>query len=588
MPMAETNVEVEAEGLPPPPVASKPKRVLNMRTRTDKAKEEGDAGTAADEPFTFADEEPAVRPPSTSAPRQQLERSRPDSKQRAQNQSLRDWISGLGAGTSFRIQVNRTRPENFRGKKVNGFLGTHDTYITDEDIQQQYGGGTYQVRIQVPDNNGGSWVYFASTTVDVAGDPRLDTLANVEPEKPVTPSTSPLIERMIDRAEDRAQRAEEMAARARSNDGGNVASQIALAMEPLKEMMRNLNAQIAAKDATIADLMKPKETVENKFAEKILMNGDTRLVEQRTQYESEMRMLKENHREDLKRLEDRLTNENRFAQATHERELSNTKASYERELSNMKSSFERELANLKQSSEMLNLSNGAATKVQQTVLESDNRRLEKRNDELEKELRELRAKKELSFSEKVKEIQSVKDILDVGGDDKEESTIDKVVKTVVGSEQAMGAIGRMFGPGEAKNTVEQAQVQQVQAARPRRSKIVRRKSDGAVFQRTAEGLVPVKSTSAEGKEEPVHALDESKVLFAVSMIEQAYRNGVDPATFATTTRSAIPDDIMLAIRRDGVDGFLQKSVQLEAGSPLNSQAGRNWIRKVGKELTGEE
>lgn len=584
MPMANVETDVEAEATPPQ-AETKPKRVMNMRKRAHKETDATTTTPASDEPLTFGDEEP-VRVPTQRSP--VVDRPRAAEKARAQNQSLRDWIAGLGAGHSFRIQVNRTRPENFRGKKVNGYLGTHETYITDEDIQQQYGGGTYQVRIQVPGANGGSWVYFASTTVDVAGDPRLDTLANVEQEKPpAPPSTSPLLERLVDRAEERAQRAEELAARVRSGEGGNVATQIAMAMEPLKETLRTLTAQIASKDAQIAELMKPKETVENKFAERILTNGDSRLADQRAQYEGEIRMLKENHRDDLKRMEDKHATELRFAQQTHERELSNTKSSFERELSNMKASFEREISNMKQSSEMLAMSNSAATKVQQSVLEADNRRLEKRNDELEKELRELRAKKDLSFSDKVKEIQSVKDILDVGGDEKEESSLDKVIKTVVGSEQAMGALGRMFGPGE-KPPEQSTQATQPQPPRRRPSKIVRRKSDGAVFQRTEQGLVPVKVANSEGKEEPVHALDETKVLFAVSMVEQAFRNGVDPATFATTARSAIPDDVMLAIRRDGVDGFLQKSVQLEAGSPLNSQAGRNWIRKVGKELTGEE
>jgi len=45
--------------------------------------------------------------------------------------------------------------------------------------------------------------------------------------------------------------------------------------------------------------------------------------------------------------------------------------------------------------------------------------------------------------------------------------------------------------------------------------------------------------------------------------------------------------VLAVIRNRGVDGFLTDVAKLEGTSPLASQAGRNWTRKVGKALLGE-
>jgi len=44
---------------------------------------------------------------------------------------------------------------------------------------------------------------------------------------------------------------------------------------------------------------------------------------------------------------------------------------------------------------------------------------------------------------------------------------------------------------------------------------------------------------------------------------------------------------MATLRDHGVDGFMSKVAKLQSASPLASQAGRNWVRKVGKALVGD-
>lgn len=508
---------------------------------------------------------------------------------RAQHQSIRDWISGLGSGRQIKIQVHRVWPEMVAGRKVNGYLGTHSDMITDEDIQGQYGGGKYQIKVQTP-NTGGSFVYLTSTTVDIAGDPRLDNMPQDRQAAAVAPSQddNPLVKEAWKDLRAGREKAEAEAARLRDGAGGNFAHMSAL-LEPLRSQIDRMQASMDSKDRQIQELLKPKETVQDEFVKAMLFKGDSRLDELRKSHEDEIRKIRDNHRDELARLEAKYERERDIAEAAHQREVNNNRSAYERELSNMKAASDREVANLKQSGELIKISTDAASSVQKTVLEAENRRLEKQYEEVSKELRELRAKKDQTIKEKVEELNAIKDLVGDGGEADEKSTITKVVETVVQSEQLMGTVGRWFGPKETVHTPPAPQEQQ-QLAPPqrRRARFKVRKSDGQVFQQTEQGLVPVTQNKEDGTQTPVYQLDETEALLAVKFVEAACQNNVDPAAFAVTARTKIPENIMLAIRREGVDGFLTKVVQLEANSPLNLQSGRNWLRKVAKELLGED
>ena len=68
-------------------------------------------------------------------------------------------------------------------------------------------------------------------------------------------------------------------------------------------------------------------------------------------------------------------------------------------------------------------------------------------------------------------------------------------------------------------------------------------------------------------------------------VEAAASRDEDPEKFVQGARSMVPADIIRAIREcGGIDTFLDNVAQLEGSSPLNTQAGRNFIRSVYEKL----
>jgi hypothetical protein len=80
----------------------------------------------------------------------------------------------------------------------------------------------------------------------------------------------------------------------------------------------------------------------------------------------------------------------------------------------------------------------------------------------------------------------------------------------------------------------------------------------------------------------------------VNYLERAFQSRQAPEVVAQSGRTAIPDNIIGWIRDNdsrgtsGVDLFMSKVAKLPGTSPLQTQAGRNWLRKVSKALTGDE
>jgi hypothetical protein len=83
---------------------------------------------------------------------------------------------------------------------------------------------------------------------------------------------------------------------------------------------------------------------------------------------------------------------------------------------------------------------------------------------------------------------------------------------------------------------------------------------------------------AVGKPSP----DEVKV--AITFMESAFTAGTDAATFASSARAMIPQDILKYMESVGVDTFLSEVAVLEQGSPLRNQAARAYMQEVGKYL----
>ncbi len=494
---------------------------------------------------------------------------------RRQDQTLVDWLEGLSGQTNVKISLLRVRPVMHAGKKTNGTLASFENLITEEEIMETYGGGTYSIRVQRK-NAQGSWVMWKQSQVEIAGDPRIDNLPRSgEPERPHAPaqpvSHDPLVSKAFSFMEGQV-----AAARHTPDASGNAAqiqaamnSQMAILMRPFEAQMQMMQASLAAKDAQLAELNRPKEDA---FQQKLLGNlieqDSARVRALRDTYDSEIRQLKEHAKANEDRMNDRFDRERASLEKAHEREISNLLATHSQSLENIKASHA----------------------TQKMILDAEVTRLKDDLAEGRGDLKELRAKKDQTITEKIHEMNALKGLLG-GEDEKEKSTLEKIVETAVGSEKLMGVVGRLgdkIGAGEQPGPAAAAQQQQAMTAPARRSRVVRDKRSGQMFREDGNGhRVPLRQQAEDGTETDVIEIDPADVRMGVAFLESACRNGIDPANVATSARSMIPESIMASIRQHGVDGFLEKVAKLESSSPLTSQEGRNWVRKVGKALLGE-
>lgn len=159
--------EIVDNGEPEPP---KPKRKRARKPKEDngaKTIDEMDAG------FSFLGEQALPKP--------------------AENvKSLGDMYNkyGVGMDPDFKVQVYRTYPKMFRGKKFDGFYDTWDIPVSLEEIQAEYGGGQYRIRVvgPHPTNPNMTTRHYDSMGVSIAGDPRWERVPRAMEGKEVTPT----------------------------------------------------------------------------------------------------------------------------------------------------------------------------------------------------------------------------------------------------------------------------------------------------------------------------------------------------------------------------------------------------------------
>jgi hypothetical protein len=80
----------------------------------------------------------------------------------------------VGEDPAFKLYVYRTWPKFFRGgKKADGFYDSWETALTEEQLQTEYGGGTYRVVVMGPHSKESNKLkHYDSFTVSIAGDPK--------------------------------------------------------------------------------------------------------------------------------------------------------------------------------------------------------------------------------------------------------------------------------------------------------------------------------------------------------------------------------------------------------------------------------
>jgi hypothetical protein len=509
-----------------------------------------------------------------------------------EDQSLKGTLDSLGADGSFRIGVYRLEPEEWQdpqtGRRVKtaGKLKTYTSKIDEDLISDRHGGGKYQLRFSRRDAKG-SYKFFTQRTIDIAGDPRIDdvprTAAPAGGQTVVTaPSESPgLVKEAFAVLRDQLDRASE------PRESGP------RRMDPAVEMMLDqMRRDAERRDNELAELrrdlaqsraVKPVEDpVKDKLLSSLIDGERGHVTALQLRYEAEARQIKSAAEEDIKRLHDR-----------HERDVANVRAGFEREIAAIRSSHEVALASQKASFDM-----------QVKLLESDNRRLERDNTELRADVKELRARKDRTIVETAKELEAVKDALGLGDGDGDKSNFDKFLE-VATSPAAAEFVSKVVGGGEKPAAQPAAQQPSHRPSRklmqdPAGNKFIVT-TDGAGQER----LIPVKkkprvipaTTNPDGTVATpaieLPQVDPVAVAAVVGYLERAFSNKQEPEVVAQSGRASVPDEILTWIRDhdsdrvSGVDLFMREVAKLPSTSPLSTQSGKNWLRKVGKALVGE-
>lgn len=495
-----------------------------------------------------------------------------------ENATVRDIANALGTGGAFRIRVTRLEPQQVRDPvtnrmiTVNGFLRNYDTPIDEEVIQNNHGGGRFELKFLTGNGKGG-YTYFTQRTIDIVGDPRTDDtfrqpLANVAAPAPVAPaaaSENPALVKEAFGVLKEQLEAERNRAPHHVERGPDPAMQAVIKV--LQDQIAAQNAQMAelrrelSETRTQANKPAEQDPLQKKMFESLLDGDSARLTTLRENHASEVRQLKESALETERRMREQ----------------------FERDKQDLKNSHQREIDLMKQSHEIALRAAEASFNTSVKILEKDNARLERDNKDLRDDVKELRAKKEKGPLDIVKEADQIKEVLGVG--DGETSAIDKAIEILPGAIQAAKDYFKPQQPQQA----QQGGGQQIQPIK----KIVK-DAAGNKYVLDAQGnLTPVKKKPppppqpGPNGEPPIPVIPEEKISTIITYLERAFAGGQEPEVVAQSGRSMVPPEILQAIRDHGVDGFLSKVAKLPGTSPLANQAGRNWMRKVGKELVGE-
>jgi len=196
----------------------------------------------------------------------------------------------------------------------------------------------------------------------------------------------------------------------------------------------------------------------------------------------------------------------------------------------------------------------------------------------------------------LKDAQALKDA--IGGDEAGESSAVAKIVEVISSPAVGEVVGRMFHRPAATAPAQPPQVHPVAPSRPM---VVKDRTGQAFVQVvTPQGvqLTPVRKkpkviTTDAGQQVEVPPMDPADVRTLIGYLEAAFNGGQDPQILAQSARAMVPEPIIAWIKENttadvnGVDLFMRKVANLPGSSPLATLAGKKWLRKVGKALTGD-
>lgn len=528
---------------------------------------------------------------------------------------LREIIEGFGADKSYELRVYRRAPKHW-GKdnvSIEGHLGTFDEWLSEEELEQLYGGGTYCLKVHRPNGNG-SMIYFKSVTVKVPGRPKgkgidededqRDHMIDYGPPPEDTGAVSQAMATLKDLVDTQS--------RASGMDPATlelIMSPLRMQVEQTQAALREMQAQSAGKDDRIMELItkKPETSGTDRLLDKMFDTQHVRNESIRAAHESEMRIMRENARDDLKRTEDRHAAELRSREEAHRREIDN----------------------LQRSMDMQTNASGMGHKAIQHTLELENQRLRDDLTTLKAEVAALRVKKDKTLIEQASELSTLGQQLgSLGikgfGEEAEEKEhwVEKIANTVIENPEIIQQAGQAFGGGqqpvpqpESAHFGGQAQLQNPQMQPPQHVDDIPlgqpfQVSDGQIcvkippngdivtyeqalkMEEDREGREVAKAAKAAKVAEDKAATDAglatrpsaSQVKMAVTFAENAFNAGAPPEKFAISIRSSVTGNLLNYMEEVGIDSFLDDVASLKPSSPLQTQAGRNYMRDVAKFL----
>lgn len=473
--------------------------------------------------------------------------------------SIRDWLSELGSSASIRVKVYRDAPKAWRGKNVGGHLGDLTDLIDEEQMRERWGGGKFRVQV-FRVNNQGKWVHFTQRTIELSGDPKItgELFEDIPGDDSNGKSASSgedvslqrhamgMTERLAIEERRRAERLETELRERNSFDPTMVSAftePMRMQVTAMQSSLDRMHAQLTAKDERIADLLtrKPDTTIQDRIFEKMVDGESARIDAIRTQHESELRQLRESFTSDAKRAQDHYIEEARSKDRAQEREITNLREAHKAQMEGLKVAWESRIDTLKS---------------QIATLERD-------FDSTKKDLTEMRAKKDVPIEDQLSRFVALKDAFQsISGSEGEERPVwAQILEGLAPVIEGAGArLGTTTPEAVARATQTKPQVQQT------------------VMRPTAKPANGAKAAL------PQPAVNPQDLTRALSFLEGAIRNNAEPAVLAASIRSMIPGPLLVTIQKQGIDPFLD-ALKLPEGTILNSQQGRNVLRKVAKILS---
>lgn len=495
-----------------------------------------------------------------------------------------DWARSITGGTAgFRVDLHRMEPVKHLGQDVGGFLMAYhdDPDISEERIKQEHGGGRYKLTALTP-NEKGSWTFRKRLTISIAGAPKLIARneddrataaapASVASEQPsVATRALDMVEKAYNRGPDRGQGMDPVAIAKMVSDA------VAAATAPLQRMNDALASEIREMRTTAPQT----NPVADKLLERFIDKGDNRLDAIRMQHESELNQLRQSARDSEARLRDQFDRDRDRSDKLHDREVKQLTDAHARELQSLRDSHARELESAK-----------SLVQTKDLVGASEQKRLNEEVVALRAEVKELRAKKDKSPLEMIKELNELKEIIGEDDGDEDKSSIEKVIDVITNSKAAIAVVKRLGGgdepaappPGQPYQAQDGQWYVNGPDGQPRPLRRTKKKKQVA----GAAAGTAAPAGEAPAQEDLAATLDRDQVDAAVKYLEAACRNNVEAATVTSSARSLglVPSSVLRYLQVHGVDDLLTKVAGLEATSPLMTQAGRNWARKVAKGLT---